>query len=328
VHVDDKPIVYTKADTHNRYEDYTDTDGAGALSGASTLPPYILNNGTVLELPLNFKYDARGNLIEDEHFQYVWDDFDRIIKVTDKTYCPGSPTPATVQYRYDAAGRRVAAIYEGESSADWPDVRYLYDGLSLIEERRLDDDALLRRYYYEGPINKLALVEVFNGAATLENAYVPLTDDRGTIMGVIDVTDPQNITLIEKLYYNSTGLCKSYDGSDTENLIPDTSFNIARSQYLPFGWCGMYRDPFTGKYHTHFRDYDPLHNRWLSPDPAGYQDGLNLYAAYMGVNEIDLYGLGIWEWFKGLFFEEEEKLGKDVVLPEGVPCLFGEPEKN
>ena len=185
-------------------------------------------------------------MIEDDHFLYEWDDFDRIVKVTDKTYYPGSPYPATVQYRYDAASRRVAAIYEGESSADWPDTRYIYDGLSLIEKRRLDDDALIRRYYYEGPINKLALVEVFNGAATLENAYVPLTDDRSTIMGVVDVTTAGSPVLVEKLYYNSTGLCKSYlynpaNQTFEENLIPDTSFNIARSQYLPFGWCGMFQ---------------------------------------------------------------------------------------
>jgi len=195
-----------------------------------------------------------------------------------------SGLPETVTYRYDAAGRRVAALYQGTGNT-WPDVRYIYDGLSLIEERNLATGTLKRRYYYEDGIHKLALVEDFDNSKT----YVPLTDDRGTIMGVIDVTTTP--TLVEKLYYNSTGLCKSYDGNDAANLIPSTNFNIARSAYIPFGWCGMYRDPFTGKYHTHFRDYDPLHNRWLNPDPAGYQDGLNLYAAYMGVNGLDPLGL-------------------------------------
>ena len=53
----------------------------------------------------------------------------------------------------------------------------------------------------------------------------------------------------------------------------------------------MNKDRFTGLYHTHFREYDPVHGRWLSIDPAGYRDGLNLYAAYMGVNGIDPLGL-------------------------------------
>jgi RHS repeat-associated protein len=99
-------------------------------------------------------------------------------------------------------------------------------------------------------------------------------------------------TIIEKLYYNSTGLCKSYSGSGVENVRPGTSLNIGRSQYIPFGWCGMYHDEYTGRYHTHYREYDPLHARWLTEDPAGYRDGLNLYAAYMGVDGIDPLGLG------------------------------------
>jgi hypothetical protein len=55
----------------------------------------------------------------------------------------------------------------------------------------------------------------------------------------------------------------------------------------------MYKDPFTGLYHTHYRDYDPIHNRWLSEDPAGYMDGLNLYVAYMGMDGRDPLGLNV-----------------------------------
>ena len=102
-------------------------------------------------------------------------------------------------------------------------------------------------------------------------------------------------TLVEQLYYNSTGLCKSKDPvSSSWNTHPDNAaYNLSRSEYIPFGYLGMYRDRFTGKYHTHFREYDPLHARWLSEDPAGYADGLNLYNAYMGVNGIDPLGLEI-----------------------------------
>ena len=103
-------------------------------------------------------------------------------------------------------------------------------------------------------------------------------------------------TLAEQLYYNSTGLCKSWDpsGGGNWNTHPDNAdYNLGRSEYIPFGYLGMYRDRFTGKYHTHFREYDPLHARWLSEDPAGYADGLNLYNAYMGVNGIDPFGLGV-----------------------------------
>ncbi|MCF7982593.1 MAG: HNH endonuclease, partial [Pseudomonadales bacterium] len=147
--------------------------------------------------------------------------------------------------------------------------------------------------YYEAGINKPALVEKYD-ATGLEGAYVPLTDDRGTVVGVYDVKVGNSTCgqLVEKLHYNATGLCKSFDPNGLENLTPGTDINIGRSCYdIPFGWCGMARDAFTGLYHTHFRDYDPVHGRWLSEDPAGYADGMNLYNAYMGVNGVDLLGL-------------------------------------
>jgi RHS repeat-associated protein len=177
----------------------------------------------------------------------------------------------------------------------WENFLTLYDGVTPIEERYITDNdpngQTKRRFYYEEGINKLAPVEIYNYDGNHQftgiSSYIPLTDDRGTVMGVVQ----EGVGLVEKLYYNSTGLCKSFDGSDQPNLDP-TGFNIGRSLYIPFGWCGMYRDEFTGKYHTHFRDYCPIHGRWLSEEPAGYMDGLSLYNAYMGVNSIDPLGLG------------------------------------
>ena len=131
--------------------------------------------------------------------------------------------------------------------------------------------------------------------------------------------------LVEKLYYNSTGLCKSWDpsGGGNWNTHPDNAaYNLGRSEYIPFGYLGMYRDRFTGKYHTHFREYDPLHARWLSEDPAGYADGLNLYNAYMGVNGIDPLGLGLfgqlltWVGTGGQCWPESEMAGDMMYLKE------------
>ncbi len=131
---------------------------------------------------------------------------------------------------------------------------------------------------------------------------MPILDDRGTLIGVAEgkgpIDNPTSWVLIEKLYYNSTGLMKSFTRRGKNGKFKPTlnkfRQNIARSKYLPFGWTGMYKDRFTGLYHTHFREYDPIHGRWLSQDPAGYRDGYNLYAAYMGVNGIDPLGLALY----------------------------------
>ena len=41
-----------------------------------------------------------------------------------------------------------------------------------------------------------------------------------------------------------------------------------------------------------YREYNPAIGRWLTPDPAGYVDGMNLYRYYAGVNGVDVLGLG------------------------------------
>ena len=62
---------------------------------------------------------------------------------------------------------------------------------------------------------------------------------------------------------------------------------------MAFRYTGQRHDPETGLYYFRARYYDPLTGRFISPDPIGYGDGLNMYA-YVGndpVNFIDVTGL-------------------------------------
>lgn len=54
-------------------------------------------------------------------------------------------------------------------------------------------------------------------------------------------------------------------------------------------------------YHVRHRVYDPASFRWLQKDPAGYVDGMNLYAYCAGdpINWADPYGLDKWSWYEG-----------------------------
>lgn len=70
---------------------------------------------------------------------------------------------------------------------------FVYDGYAVIE-RRDQFNILQQRFYYEEGINRLALVETGAG-----ETFVPLLDDRGTLMGVADADG----AVIEKLYNNS-----------------------------------------------------------------------------------------------------------------------------
>ena len=244
----------------------------------------------------NFTYayeGTRGRLAQDDSYTYEWDEFDRITKAISLSYKEDSaehPTPKSVTYKYDGMGRRTAYIYEGHSTQGlendtWPNVRLVYDGVHIIQERRFDDNTLLKAYFYEAGINRPVLMKTYQAdGVTVDKEITLITDDRGSLVGCYE-----NGSVVEKIYYNSTGLQKVYDSEGDE--IKNEHGKATYRSSVPFGWTGMYKDPFTGKYHTHFRDYDPITCRWLSEDPAGYADGLNLYNAYMGVNGRDSLGL-------------------------------------
>jgi RHS repeat-associated protein len=244
-----------------------------------------------------FAYDARRNLTQDERYIYTWDDFDRIVKVEDKLAAnPASEgVPAYVEYRYDAAGRRIGHLYSTNSNGLWPSERAVYDGAQLIEERDWTSGALVRRYFYEPDGKPVAVHEDTNGDAAIdatETVYVLVTDDRGSVIGVLgDVNGVA--TLVEKLHYNSTGLTKTYQADNATPWTDATGAPLARPKHVRLGFTGMYCEPFTGKYHTHYREYDPLHNWWLSPDPIAEDGGINLIAFCKGdaVNGIDPHGL-------------------------------------
>ncbi len=55
-----------------------------------------------------------------------------------------------------------------------------------------------------------------------------------------------------------------------------------------FLYRGYWYDKHLGIYHVRHRAYDPALQRWLQPDPAGFIDGLNLYA-YCGNEPFGLY---------------------------------------
>ena len=87
--------------------------------------------------------------------------------------------------------------YSGQTPnpGDWDDVMLVYDGYSLLEEHYLSDGSLKRRYYYES-VNELVLIE----DNVSGDDYIPLLDDRGTVMGLARAVNGQ---LVEKLYYNA-----------------------------------------------------------------------------------------------------------------------------
>ena len=104
----------------------------------------------------------------------------------------------------------------------------------------------------------------------------------------------------------------SYTSSVSQYWIFSHRRELDHLIYAPgfdFGYTGMFIEPYTGFYHTHYRDYDWRTHRWDREDSAGYVDGLNLYSAYFDVNGTDptglaagggvgLFLLGSWIWYE------------------------------
>jgi RHS repeat-associated protein len=70
----------------------------------------------------------------------------------------------------------------------------------------------------------------------------------------------------------------------------------------PYGYCGYYADMETlgingvsngFLYHVRHRVYDPIAGRWLQRDPAGFDDGMNLYENCGGVEYVDRMGVTV-----------------------------------
>src|SRR3546814_4121660 len=144
--------------------------------------------------------------------------------------------------------------------------RFQYDGTDLVAE--YDGSGALQRRYVHGPGVDAPLVW-YEGAGTTARRWLH-ADERGS---VIAVTDSSGATLA----------INSYDAWG----IPAAS-NLGRFQYTGQAWI-----PEIGLYYYKARVYSPTLGRFLSADPIGYGDGMNMYA-YVGndpVNRADPLGL-------------------------------------
>jgi RHS repeat-associated protein len=73
-------------------------------------------------------------------------------------------------------------------------------------------------------------------------------------------------------------------------MAPDGTILASSAVGNPYLYTGRRLDPESGNYHFRSRIYSPDLGRFLQMDPLGYIDGLNSYASYFVINDIDPYG--------------------------------------
>jgi RHS repeat-associated protein len=201
-------------------------------------------------------HDNNGNLTASSTKTYAYDEGNRLVSASSGSSVVG-------EYIYDALGRRV--IKRASPTGTVVETRYLHDGARIIEEQDTTG-ATLATYVYGNYVDEvLQMVRAAGASYYHQNA----------LWHVLAVTDSAGQPA-ERYSFDAYGYINITDGSGTVMLT--NSWGTAHSAIgNPWTYTGRQFDEETGLYHYRARTYDPIKGRFLSRDPLGYIDGLNLY---------------------------------------------------
>jgi len=247
-----KSAQYEKGDSFTwNYDNSGNRVSSNEIGIEKTYSPNNLNQyesvGAIHESPISYQYDADGNLLSGR-FTYGWDKRNRLVSVN-------MGTQGTVTYKYDHNDLRV------ERTKGAVTTKYYYDGSLLLAEKEN---------------NKLTKVYINDGTG---------------IIGMVRYIYKEDGTLShkQKLYF-------LFDSLGSVSLVTsETGEVVTNYTYTPYGeLMNMTSDPvnsltFVGKYGGHkdydtgltyfwHRWYDGRDGRWVSRDPIGVKDNLNLYS--------------------------------------------------
>ena len=137
----------------------------------------------------------------------------------------------------------------------------------MIEEYL--NSSLVRTYTYGAYIDDPLMVE-YGG-----QRYFYLKDRRYSVTALTDAAG----SIVETYEYSAFGRMTIYDAAGQD--ITASGSTIGN----PYGFTGRRFDAETGLWYYRNRMYSPVLGRFLQRDPAGYVDGMNLYA-YVQNNPI------------------------------------------
>lgn len=223
-----------------------------------------------------YAYDAHGRMTHrdsaDGMQRYRYDAHHRLVEArVERTGLP----ERRYGYEYDALGRRTAKYQIDPDGQRHSYVRFLWDGMRMVQEVRPDGAASVYLYNGAGSYEPLARLDDGHDSSTRSTLYYH-TDVNGAPEELTDA----NGEIVWRMQYQVWG-----------NTVVETAVETYRPQQN-LRYQGQYLDRETGLHYNTFRYYDPDVGRFITPDPIGLAGGLNVYAyASDPVGWIDPWGL-------------------------------------
>lgn len=162
-------------------------------------------------------------------------------------------------YRYDAGSRRILKVSRQKTGGSIQTQRVQYlPGLELRTTKTGDTQTENLQVIIAGDAGQVRLLHRENGDDQMRRSYDNLIGSSG-----LELDGEGNIISMEEYYpYGGTAVW--------------TARSVAEAKYKTVRYSGRERDA-TGLYYYGYRYYQPWAGRWLSADPAGIMDGLNLF---------------------------------------------------
>jgi RHS repeat-associated protein len=282
------------------------------------------------EMPGNYRqtyrYDAGNNLLELTHVG-PQNHGHRLVAATHSNRCLPvregiEPTEEDFRNNFDANGN-LLRLQPGQT-LDW-DVRNQLKEVRPVQRDSGPDDFERYEYGADGMrVRKVRALQTNAQTNIIETLYLPALEIRthsgtGEVLHVIDVaTGRGSVRVLHWVACKPEGIANNQQrfsltdhlGSSTLELDQHAKI-ISQERYYPFGgtawssgeavqvsyktvrYSGKEQDA-TGFYYYGLRYYLAGWQRWLNPDPAGMQDGPNVFAFVKGnpVSFKDVQGLG------------------------------------
>ncbi len=276
----------------------------------------------------SYQYDPLQNCQSKGDTSYLLTPFNQISKGKDFTCayddCGNlkslSNSLGTTEFQFDALGRLMFA-----QSPEQESIHCTYD----VDGRRLskviDEEEVERYFYLEGyelgaldeqgdikalriPVNPNRLENTSILTIELQDIpYVPLTDLRGNVRCLIHL---KKRNIVESYHFSAFGEEQIFTPRGKVSQSPSNN---------PWRFQGKRHDPETGLVYYGARYYHPELQKWISPDPLGSHDSLNLYL-FCHNNPLKYHD----PW--GLAAQCDENCGCIIYdyNPDGTPnCILG-----